>query len=98
MKDYSKLYAIIFWLSLLSILVWLILKVLGIINTPLWLELFPLFSAIFGAGAFFQMSFDMRKRLSKLENRTEKIASGLTTVEFDIKYIKKEMQNLGKEL
>ena len=68
MKDYTKIYAIIFWSSLVVILVWLLLKAFGFINTPLIIELIPLFSAVFGAGAFFQMVFDIRNRLIKLEN------------------------------
>lgn len=34
MKDYTKIYATIFWISLASIFVWIILKALGYINTP----------------------------------------------------------------
>ena len=70
MKDYTKIYTIIFWISLLSILLWLILKALGYINTPPLIELFPYFSAVFGAGAFFQMIRDMKDRLNKLEKET----------------------------
>ena len=67
MKDYTKIYSIIFWLSLLSILLWLILKAFGYINTPPLIELLPFFSAVFGAGAFFQMISDIRQRLSRVE-------------------------------
>ncbi|MFA4886804.1 MAG: hypothetical protein WC595_01190 [Candidatus Nanoarchaeia archaeon] len=80
MKDYTKLYATIFWISLLSILLWLILKALGYINTPPLVELFPLFSAVFGAGAFFQMVMDMKYRLGK--------------VELQLKYHEKRISNL----
>ena len=72
MKDYTKIYTIIFWLSLLSIFIWLILKVLGIINTPQLIELLPYFSAVFGAGAFFQMIRDIKDRLNKLESENNK--------------------------
>ena len=80
MKDYTKVYATIFWLSLLSILFWLILKALGYINTPPLVELFPLFSAVFGAGAFFQMVMDMKYRLGK--------------VELQLKYYEKRISNI----
>lgn len=71
MKDYTKLYTIIFWLSMLYILLWVILKAAGVINTPELLELFPIITAIFGAGVFFQMIRDVRERLTKLESKTE---------------------------
>ncbi len=38
------------WLILALIVLWLILKVLGFINTPLWLEYSPLFGAIYLTG------------------------------------------------
>lgn len=71
MKDYTNLYTVIFWLSMSSILLWVILKSLGYINTPKFIELYPIISAIFGAGVFFQMMRDTRERLTKLENKTE---------------------------
>lgn len=66
-KDRTALYTIVFWLSMLSIVLWVILKSLGYINTPLIIELFPIISVAFGAGAFFQMVYDMRIRLIKVE-------------------------------
>lgn len=41
---------IIAWLALGSILVWTTLKILGIINTPLWLQYAPIYSACYIAG------------------------------------------------
>jgi len=38
------------WIVLLGILLWLILKTAGIINTPLWLEYAPLYGAVYLAG------------------------------------------------
>jgi hypothetical protein len=81
MKDYSNIYAAIFWISLISIFIWLVLKALGYINTPTIIELMPFFSAIFGAGAFFQMFSDMRRRLSKVESEMKDV--GLTIHSID---------------
>lgn len=41
---------ILAWLALLFIVVWLVLKTFGIINTPLWLEYSPLYAAAYIAG------------------------------------------------
>ncbi len=38
------------WLALISIFIWVTLKVLGIIKTPLWLEYAPIYSATYVAG------------------------------------------------
>ena len=38
------------WFALAFIVVWLLLKTLGIINTPLWLEYSPLYAAAYIAG------------------------------------------------
>lgn len=45
-----SIWDIIAWLALAFIVVWLILKTLGIINTPLWLEYSPLYAAAYIAG------------------------------------------------
>lgn len=68
--DRIKVYDAIFWFSLASILLWVILKVLGYINTPILLEQYPTIGAIFGAGAFFQKVNDMERRLGKLEQES----------------------------
>lgn len=41
---------VIAWLALAFIVLWLILKTFGIINTPLWLEYSPLYAAAYIAG------------------------------------------------
>ncbi len=41
---------IIAWLVLFSILIWVILKITGVINTPLLLEYYPVLGAIYLAG------------------------------------------------
>ncbi|MDP3026077.1 MAG: hypothetical protein Q8N63_00065 [Nanoarchaeota archaeon] len=41
---------ILAWVALGLILLWLILKTFGIINTPLWLEYSPIYAAVYIAG------------------------------------------------
>jgi len=38
------------WIVLAGIFLWLVLKTLGIINTPLWLQYAPLYGAVYLAG------------------------------------------------
>ena len=45
-----SIWDIIAWIVLAGILLWLILKTLGIINSPIWLEYAPLYGAVYLAG------------------------------------------------
>jgi len=38
------------WIALISIVVWVTLKIFGVINTPPWLEYAPIYSASYVAG------------------------------------------------
>jgi hypothetical protein len=40
--DWEKIRLLIFWTSWTALVLWIIAKLLGLIQTPLWLELFPL--------------------------------------------------------
>lgn len=41
---------ILAWIALGIIVIWLILKLFGVINTPLWLEYVPVYSAVYISG------------------------------------------------
>lgn len=45
-----SIWDVLAWIILVGILVWLVLKTLGIINTPLWLEYAPLYGVVYLAG------------------------------------------------
>ncbi len=46
----KKIWDILAWIVLGLIAIWILLKVTGVINTPLWLQYSPLFGAIYIAG------------------------------------------------
>ena len=102
MKDYTKIYTIIFWLSMLYILLWVILKATGVINTPELIELSPIITAIFGAGVFFQMMRDMKYRLDKLEDRTyhgfEEVNTRFKEVDLRFKEVNSHIISIAKRL
>ena len=50
MKREVSIWDIIAWIVLAGILLWLILKTFGIINTPLWIEYAPIYGAVYLAG------------------------------------------------
>ncbi len=49
-KAKANIWDIIAWIVLFGILVWLILKTIGIINSPVWLEYAPIYGAVYLAG------------------------------------------------
>ena len=73
MKKKMSVWDIIAWLALLSIVVWVTLKIIGIIKTPLWLEYAPIYSASYVAGWFmhklYSISEDVRE-LKKFKDAT----------------------------
>ena len=50
MKNNKSVWDIIAWIVLAGILLWLILKVVGVINTPVLLEYAPYFGAVYLIG------------------------------------------------
>lgn len=50
MKRGRSIWDIIAWIALGVIVVWVVLKITGMINTPLWLEYIPIYSAVYIAG------------------------------------------------
>ena len=88
MKYSLKIYSTLFWLSLLSILIWVILKIIGVINTPPLIEWFPVIVAIFGAGVFYQ---EIMNKFGKLENTTNKTQE-------DIEFMKSDINSLDKRV
>lgn len=61
-----SIWDILAWLALAFIVVWLILKTLGIINTPLWLEYSPLYAAAYIAGWQIHKLESVSKRVEEL--------------------------------
>mgnify|MGYP001580822324 FL=1 len=64
---------IIFWLALLVLLVWIILKGFGIINSPAIMEIIPYISGIFIAGAVWQQFRNMQNDLHQIKGATRRL-------------------------
>jgi len=78
-----------FYVSLLLILLWLILKMTGVINTPPFLEYgFPILSALF---AFFSIYRDILDRIGR-------ISQGLTKAFMRIEYQDKNITDIKENL
>src|SRR3989338_1686239 len=93
-RDRTIIYVWVFWLSLGIIALWIILRLLGIFESPIWQEMIPYAGAIFAAGSFFQMIFDLRKRINRIEVRQNRMASGLIKLESDVHHLRQDFTNL----
>ena len=63
------------WVALAYIFIWLILKVTGVINTPLWLTYSPVFGAIYMAGWYAKKIEEASVRLNFISNEFGKFRS-----------------------
>jgi hypothetical protein len=72
------------WICLAGIAIWVILKVLGIINTPIWLEYSPLYGAVYLAGWYM--------------NKLERAIVDIKDMKTDISNMKTDISNIKTEI
>lgn len=83
------IWEISFYVALLLIILWLILKMAGVINTPPLLEYgFPILSATY---AFFALYRDLIDRISR-------IGRGLVRVNTKVEYIEKKVDCIERDV
>lgn len=83
---------IIFWLAMLVLIIYIILKLFGIINTPEWVNLLPIISLAFAIGAFYQR---MNESLNKVVKRTDYLKKSIEQVS---KELNENQLNVNKRL
>ncbi|MBS3098716.1 hypothetical protein J4462_00730 [Candidatus Pacearchaeota archaeon] len=76
-----EIWDVIIWVSLLVLIGYVIAKLTGLINTPEWINLIPIITLIFFAGAFYQKVLGfmeiMNHRTSYLKNNLDKAINKL---------------------
>lgn len=78
---------VLFYLSLAVVTLWLILKLSGIIQTPVWLEFgVPIAGLIVG---IFSLYHDIISAIQRLGDRISPLETRLSSVEKDINFLKK---------
>jgi len=80
-EKWQKWYDYSTWVVLGLILLWTILKMLGIINTPLIIQYAPILGAVYLGG-------NMIQKLNRLSDDVKQIDKKLTRVEKDVTIIK----------
>ncbi|MBW2968657.1 hypothetical protein KY304_00190 [Candidatus Woesearchaeota archaeon] len=97
----DKIYDIIFWMSMLIMIVWIILKIAGIINSPVWIEMIPYMSIVFAAGAFYQSinnakldMADLKIRMGAVELKFHDLEKEMVSVKTTFKHFNSDLNNL----
>ena len=103
--DKTKIYDGLFWSALLVIAIWIFLKIIGVIHSPVWIEMIPYAGSIFAAGIFYQSVRSMRFDLSDLalktrsiEERTNSLDKCMVEVKTDLKHVDSDLHYLKKKI
>ena len=78
-----------FYASLIALTIWLILKVIGVIQTPVWLEYgIPIGSLIIGFLTFYQ----------NIINAIHEVTKGLAVITSRVNHVEEKVDNLNKDM
>lgn len=81
----------LFWLMLALTLGFLILKILGVINTPEWINYFPIFTLMFAAGIAYQKLINF---IGRIYNRTDYLKKKIDELDNKISSLNNKVQKL----
>ena len=73
---------ILFWIAMIILIGYILSKLIGLINTPEWIDLIPLITIVFIIGVFYQKIINfidiMYKRTDYLKDQIDNIKENLT--------------------
>ena len=86
----------LFYASMAVVLIWLVLKMTGVIQTPVWLEYgVPIGSFVIGFMMFFQSLTD---KMTSLSIHDARIETSLEHVDKDVEILKTDVSNLKSKI
>ena len=87
----KDIYDIIIWIGMAILVLYIIGKIIGIINSPEWINLMPIITVAFIVGAFYQKAIifmnQMYKRTDFLKIKLEEHNSRLNQIEKSKNYL-----------
>lgn len=98
MLDKEKIYDLIFWTSMGVILLWIILKSVGVINTPITIQLIPYAGGIFAFGVFFQMIKDLKEQIRDIKDDIKGVKEEVKEVKVDLNGVKMDISQIKTRL
>ncbi len=90
-----NIWDIIIWISLIVLVLYIIGKLTGFINTPEWINLVPIMALVFFAGAFYQKVLSF---ISQMYIRTDYFKKNIDNIDSNITEIKGELSKHDKRL
>ncbi len=72
---------VIFFVLMASVVVWVILKSIGILQSPTLIELYPYLAISFGAGAAYVKLLQIQKTVNKIEGHVPQLEGRMTAME-----------------
>ena len=88
----EKFWTWVFYGSLITLTIWLILKVSGFIQSPLWIEYgIPVASLILAILAFFR---EIMKNFARLEVSLAVLSTRVGHLDKDMEFVKQDIQTL----
>lgn len=79
---FGSIWDVMEWLALAGIFLWAIAKAIGLINTPLLIELVPLLLVAFSFGRFFHEQKEFKKEMREFRDETRMRLLQLESVKF----------------
>jgi len=73
---------VIIYVSIAVLFSWTLLKAIGVIPSPVWVDMIPWFSVTFGVGAFYQKFAQLLTDVSKLVDKVSDIDKRVIYLEF----------------
>lgn len=92
------MYDLLFWSSMGVIVVWMILKAIGVINTPMFVQLIPYAGGIFAFGVFFQMMREFKNEIKSIKEDTKELRKTDQSLVSDVSQIKFRMEKVEGRL
>ena len=86
---------VIIWLSLIILILYIIAKLIGLINTPEWLSLVPIITLVFFAGAFYQKVI---YALERIYHRTDYLKKNIDDIKTTLTKHDKELTFLSNKI
>ena len=95
MKIPVKVYDWIYWISIVVVLLWMVLKATGVINSPVWQELLPFAGGVVAVIAYFQK---VGRSLQKIEHMDSDLREFKAEIKADLRDFKFEFKDFRKEV
>ena len=80
-KREINIWDILFWLGMIILILYILAKIFGIINTPEWINLIPLITLAFVIGAFYQRVSGFMERML---NRTDYLKKNINNIKINL--------------